>query len=332
MKYNAIVINQNQKKNQIEQKDFADIALNTNDKKQLIIKSSFSGINYKDALGLTFTAPIYKTDVITPGIDVSGIVYQSNSRKFKEGDLVLVNGMGLGESYDGGFSEYVRVSEDVAVKLPEGLSLQEAMVLGTSGFTAALAIHRMIENGQDFEKGPILVSGASGGVGQFSIQILSQLGFFVEAVTSRMEHSEEIERLGAHYVSSLLEHLGSPKRPLEKAVWGGMIDNLGGAFLESVIPRIELWGNIACIGLTLGSEFSSTVMPFILRGVSLLGASSNNSPMSVRNEIWEKLGQEWKPAHLDSTLNQVISLEQVNEVAETLISKKHKGKTIIKLN
>lgn len=326
-KFQQLVVNQKNKSRAIMEQDLDQMKIETG---EILIRSTYSGINYKDALGVTFTGAIYKKDVIVPGIDVTGVVYQSKSKHFKEGDLVLVNGMGLGESYDGGYSEYVKVNENAVVDLPKGLTAQEAMLLGTSGFTAALAIERMIQNGQTWDKGPILVSGATGGVGQFAIQILSQLGFFVEAVTSKRQQSAYLESLGAHCVTSIDDIMTSKVRPLDSAKWGGVIDNLGGPFLEKVIPSVDLWGNVSSIGLALSAEFNLTVMPFILRGVSLLGASSNNCPIELRREIWAKLGSEWKPQHLHKTLNKEVKLEDIINVSETLIANKHTGKTVVK--
>ncbi len=326
MKYKCLVANQEKKFCVVESKDTTSINLSDGD---LIIKSMYSGINYKDALGVTFSAPIFKKKSLTPGIDVAGRVFQSKSRLFSEGDLVLVNGMGLGESYDGGFSEYVKVDQSSVISLPKGLSAKEAMALGTSGFTAALAVERMISNGQTFEKGPIIVSGATGGVGQFAIQILNRLGFLVEAVTSRPQYIAELEALGAHHVSLLEEHLTFTK-PLEGVIWGGAIDSLGGQFLQNTLPKVQLWGNVASIGMALDSEFKSSVMPFILRGVSLLGASSNNCSMDLRQKIWCRLATDWKPALLAQTINSEVTLEDIVDVSKKLIGHIHFGKTIVK--
>lgn len=326
MKYKCLVVDQDQKKCEIKERT---LSLQSLEDQRVVIKSHYSGINYKDALGVTFTSPIYKKSVIVPGIDVAGEVIKSSTKNFKVGDLVLINGMGLGESMDGGFSEIVTVSDDMVVPLPKGLTLEEAMALGTSGFTAALAIHRMLANGQTFEHGPILVSGATGGVGQFAIQILNQLGFLVEAVTSREQHIPHLENLGAHHVSLLSEHLQNV-RPLEGVVWGGAIDNLGGEFLSNIIPKIQLWGNVSSIGLALGPQLETTVMPLILRGVSLLGASSNNCSLDLRQQLWTTLGADWKPKYLHETITATVSLRDIIDVSSSLIDHTHVGKTVVK--
>lgn len=327
IKFQQLVVNQKLKTCAIHEQDLDSIVLESGD---VLIRSVYSGINYKDALGVTFHGPIFKKDIIVPGIDVAGVVYHSKSKIFKEGDSVLVNGMGLGESIDGGYSEFVKVPETMIVPLPRGLNYKEAMLLGTSGFTAALAIERMVKNGQTWDKGPILVSGATGGVGQFAIQILSQLGFWIEAVTSKAEQISYLKELGAHHVSLLGEFMDMNPRPLETAKWGGVIDNLGGSFLEKVLPSIELWGNVSSIGLALDSNLKTTVMPFILRGVSLLGASSNNCPLELRKEIWEKLADEWKPQSLNKTLNSEVNLNEILLVSESLIANTHVGKSLVK--
>jgi acrylyl-CoA reductase (NADPH) len=327
MKYTCLVADETQKKCLLTERSFKSLG-----EGEVLIKSAYSGLNYKDALGVTFSAPIYKKNLIVPGIDVSGVVFKSRSKKFKEGDSVIVHGMGLGESFDGGFSEFVQVDENVVVPLPKGLSLKQAMILGTSGFTAALAVARMIQNGQVPDHGPILVSGASGGVGQVAVQILNQLGFFVEAVTSKKTKTDFLESLGAHLVTDLESLLNESSKPLEKVVWGGAVDNLGGSFLEFVLPRIELWGNVASVGLAQTSGLKTSVMPFILRGVSLLGASSNNTPMWLRHQIWKQLSEApWKPKHLDQMLNSEIELKDVVTVSGQLIANQHSGKTIVKI-
>lgn len=302
---------------------------------EIIIAAEYSGINYKDALGVLDQSPIFKTHPIIPGIDVAGKVWRSKSKLFKEGDAVLVNGMGLGEDKDGGYSQFVKVPEAIVVKSPKGLSARQAMALGTAGFTAALAVDRMLTNGQTFEKGPILVSGATGGVGSFAIQILSQLGFFVEAMTSRPElYTSYLEDLGAHLVSTpkdVMKGEGVAVAPLAKAQWGGAVDNIGGRFLESILPSIELWGNVASIGLAQSSNFSTTVMPFILRGVSLLGASSNNCEKSKRDELWQLLATEWRPQLLEELITSEVSLEQIPQACEKILKHQNHGRVLVNL-
>lgn len=298
------------------------------DKGQCRIEVLFSGINYKDALGVLDQAKIFKTTPIVPGIDFVGLALGG---KYK-GQKVIGQGSGFGEHFDGGFSEYIVADENLIFPLPQGLSEKESMVLGTAGFTAALAIERMIINGQTKEKGPILVSGATGGVGSFSIQILDHLGFEAVALTHRPEHTEYLKSLGAKEVLNYEEVVNKNPRPLEKAKWGGVIDNLGGDFLSNIISEVDLWGNIASIGLAKGVELSTTVMPFILRGVSVLGASSANAPIDLRQKIWTKLGAEWKPKKLTELVSDEITLEQVISHSQALLEHKSKvGRTIVNL-
>lgn len=299
---------------------------------EVLIEVEYSGINYKDALGVTSKAPIFKTNPIVPGIDLAGSVVKSQSAKFKPGDKVLVNGMGLGENINGGFSKYAAVSESIVVRLPKNLSSKEAMAYGTAGFTAGLAVYRMIQNGQDPDKGPILVSGATGGVGGFATQILRALDYRVEVVTHRMKFEKELKSLGASKIYSYDELFKEKSKPLEKGRFGGVIDNLGGEFLENVLPLVNLWGNVSCIGLAKGAAFSTTVMPFILRGVSILGASSNNCPMSMRKEVWDLLANEWKVDKLLDQVKEELSLEQIQDYSDGLIAHKKNGRAIVKLN
>lgn len=301
------------------------------DEGEVLIKAEYSGINYKDALGVLDKGAIFKVSPIVPGIDVAGVITQSRSKKFKEGDKVIINGMGLGEDKDGGYSEYLKVPEDIVVARPKNLSAKQAMALGTAGFTAALAVDRMLTNGQTFEHGPILVSGATGGVGSYAIQILSQLGFFIEAATSRPEEFEAyLEDLGAHCVTNTQDIMGE-KNPLERAQWGGAIDNLGGEFLQSVLPSIQLWGNVASIGMAAGVKFETTVMPFILRGVSLLGASSNNCEKSKRDELWQQLADEWRPKKIEALITEEVSLDEIPQACKKLLEHNNHGRVLVKI-
>ena len=228
----------------------------------VLIKVHYSGINYKDALAATGKGAILKRFPLNGGIDLAGVVESSNDDRFKAGDEVLVNGCGMGENHDGGLSQYARVPANWVIPLPKGLSLKETMILGTAGFTAALAIHRMLINDQTHEKGPIAVTGASGGVGSNAISILSGLGFETVAISGRSEHYSFIESLGATKVCSA-ETLNLSERPLDKALFGGVIDNVGGQLLSKLVAHTQLWGNVASIGLADTHKYNSTVFPFI---------------------------------------------------------------------
>lgn len=283
-----------------------------------LVEVFYSGINYKDALGVTGRGAIFKIDPIIPGIDFSGVAL---SGKFK-GKEVLAQGSGFGESFDGGYTQYSNCSDEHLLELPSGLSMKEAMVLGTAGFTAALAVHRMLKNDQSPSMGPILVSGATGGVGSFAIQILSGLGFEVTAFTHRLEHKDYLLGLGAQAVVTPEDVYGEKTRALEKSRWGGVVDNLGGEFLEKVLPQVAPWGCVSSIGLAKGPQFTTTVMPFILRGVSLLGASSTHCPKELREELWIKLGTDWKPKQILELVAATVSLEEVLDSSHKILDHK----------
>ncbi len=295
---------------------------------EVVIRAEWSGVNFKDALGVTGRAPIYKRFPINAGIDVAGRVESSSDRRIKAGDAVLVNGMGLGETHDGGFAQVVRVSADWVVPMPEGLDAREAMVLGTAGFTAALALHRMEVNGQSPDQGPIAVTGATGGVGSAAIAMLKRRGYRVVAVSGRPEHEAYLRALGADEVSTP-EALALGTRPLESTRFGGVIDNVGGPVLAGLIRHVNLWGNVAAVGNAASPAFDATVFPLILRGVSLLGASSGNCPMPLRTSIWQRLGADLRPPSLDRIVSRVVPLAEVVPACATLMNRTALGRVLV---
>ncbi len=294
----------------------------------VVLRASHSGINFKDALAVTGRGKILRRLPLIPGIDVAGVVQSSGDARFHEGDRVLVNGMGLGETRDGGFSELVRVPADLIVPLPEGLSPREAMSLGTAGFTAALALHRMEQIGQRPENGKIVVTGASGGVGSIAVSILAGRGYEVLAVSGREEYHDYLRGLGAAEVLSPSE-LELGHRAMESSRFGGAIDNVGGDLLAGLIRHMGLWGSIACIGMAASADLSTTVFPLILRGVNLLGVSSANCPMPLRTEVWNRLGNELKPRHLAEIVTAVVGLEAIPEHCERLLSRQCYGRIVV---
>jgi len=294
----------------------------------VVMRVHWSGINYKDALAVTGRGKILKRFPLNAGIDAAGIVESSRDARFKAGDAVLANGMGLGESHDGGFAEVLRLPGDWVVPLPAGLTLRESMILGTAGFTAALAIVRMERNGQRPEMGPIVVTGATGGVGSVAVSILAARGYPVLAVSGRPEHHDYLRGLGAHEVKTPEElQLGS--RPLETARYGGVVDNVGGELLSGLVRHVGLWGQVACIGMAASPELTMTVFPLILRGVSLLGASSGNCPMPLRAEVWTRLGADLKPPRLDGIVSREVRLEAVIETASLLVERRALGRVLV---
>lgn len=294
----------------------------------VVIRAEWSGINFKDALGVTGRAPIYKRFPLNAGIDVAGRVESSADARFSPGDAVLVNGMGLGETHDGGFAQAVRVPADWVVAMPAGLDSREAMVLGTAGFTAALALHRMEVNGQSPEQGPIAVTGATGGVGSAAISMLKRRGYQVVAVSGRPEHEGYLRALGADEVSTP-DALGLGTRPLETTRFGGVIDNVGGPLLAGLIRHVGLWGNVATVGNAAAPAFDATVFPLILRGVSLLGSSSANCPMALRASIWGRLGADLKPPAIDLIVRRTVPLAEVIPACATLMNRTALGRTLV---
>ncbi len=294
----------------------------------VVLRVHWSGVNFKDALALSGRGKILRRFPLNAGIDASGIVESSSDPRYRPGDAVLVNGMGLGESQDGGFAERLRVPGDWVVPLPEGLTLRDAMVLGTAGFTAALAIHRMELNGQRPELGPVVVTGATGGVGSVAVSILSARGYAVTAVSGRPEHHPYLKGLGAAQAVTPDElHLGT--RPLEAARFGGVIDNVGGELLAGLVRHVGLWGQAACIGMAASADLATTVLPLILRGVSLLGVSSANCPMPLRAEVWNGLGKELRPPGLEAIVSRVVPLDGVVEAAALLMDRRSLGRILV---
>lgn len=296
----------------------------------LVLRVEWSSVNYKDALAGTAKGKILRQFPLNGGIDMAGEVIQSKSDRFQPGDKVIVTGCGLSETCDGGYSEIARVNSGDAVPLPAGLTTREAMILGTAGFTAALSLHRMEANGQTPAAGPIVVTGATGGVGSIAINLLTRAGYEVHAISGKTADFDWLEELGAKQCISRHDlHWG--QNALEKAIWAGCIDNVGGDMLAGISRVIKLWGNIACCGMAGGHGLHTTVFPMILRGVSLLGISSANCPYELRVSLWDRLANEWKPALLDKIQTLETDLSGLPEVFETMISGGSCGRSIVRL-
>lgn len=298
---------------------------------EVVIEVHHSSINYKDALAVTGKGKILRRFPLNPGIDAGGIVQSSSDLNFKPGQKVLVTGCGIGENEDGGYSEILRVKASSVIPLPEGLTLRESMILGTAGFTAALALFRMERNGQHPDMGPIVITGASGGVGTFAVEIFSQAGYEVHALSGKPQAHEQLKKLGAHKVITPEEFNEIGKHPLESVRYGGAVDNIGGSALARILASTQLWGNVASIGLAESAELHTTVMPFILRGVSLLGVSSNNTDLATRHHLWKQLAGRWKPVHLEDIVARVVKLEDVVAASHDLLARRIQGRMIVEV-
>lgn len=296
----------------------------------VVIQVAWSSVNYKDALAGTGMGRILREPSLVGGIDLSGHVVESRDARWREGDAVIVTGCGLSETRDGGYAEYARVAADDVVPLPAGLSLREAMVLGTAGFTAGLALQRLVDNGQQPAMGPIVVTGATGGVGSLAIDILSRAGFEAHAITGKPAEFDFLKSLGA--VQCISRHgLHWGQRPLESTIWAGAIDNVGGDMLAGLTRVIQPYGSIAVCGLTGGAELATTVMPFIIRGVSLLGIASAGTPYPIRRAVWDRLANDWKPRHLDRIATAEVDLDGLPAVFARMIEGDARGRTIVRI-
>jgi putative YhdH/YhfP family quinone oxidoreductase len=296
---------------------------------EVVVKAAYSSVNYKDALAGTGTGKILRRFPMVGGIDVAGHVLASSDPRFREGDAVLCTGSGLSETRDGGYSEVVRLEAKWTIPLPAGLTLREAMVLGTAGFTAGLSLLRMEHNGQSPEMGPVVVTGATGGVGTLAIDILTRAGYEAHAISGKPEHGDFLRRIGAREIFPR-DTLANATRPLENARWAGAIDNVGDPALAALTRVIQPYGNIASCGLAGGPGLSTTVMPFIIRGVSLLGIASAGTARPQREQVWERLAGPWKPAHLDAICTRETALDGLHEVFPAMLAGRSFGRTVVR--
>ena len=307
-----------------------DIGLDDLGSGEVVIRCAWSGINYKDALAVTGAGRIMRDMPLVAGIDVAGTVLESTAEAFSEGDEVVVVSQGLGERRDGGFAEYARLPAQAVIPLPTGFSMREAMALGTAGFSAALAVHQMEKNGQHPANGPVAVNGATGGVGSVAIDLLAGRGYEVHAISRKDNASDYLRGLGAaEIVNPQALDMGS--RPLEKAVWAGAVDSLGGDMLSWFTRSTMYGGNVASIGLAASHKLETTVMPFILRGVNLLGINGADTPRELSLEVWQRLATDLRPRHLDSIVNGEISLDDIIERMPDWIDGKVTGRTLVRL-
>ncbi|WP_400248130.1 acryloyl-CoA reductase [Niallia sp. JL1B1071] len=296
---------------------------------EVVIKVHYSGVNYKDGLASTPDGKIVRSFPHIPGIDLAGIVVSSEDSRFKEGDPVIATSYEIGVSHSGGYSEYARIPADWIVPLPTGLSLKEAMIIGTAGFTTALSVQRLLDNGMKPENGPVLVTGATGGVGSFGVAMLSKLGFEVVASSGKKEAEDYLTSIGASSVIGREEVYNGKVKALDKQLWAGAIDPVGGESLAAIISKITYGGSVAVSGLTGGGAVPTSVFPFILRGVNLLGIDSVYCPMEKRRAIWERIANDLKPENLSAFVFKEISLKQLPEELPTILEGGITGRIIV---
>jgi len=326
--FNALVFNMKSEQNPIgEIKQLNNSDLPEGD---VIVKIEYSTINYKDGLAITSRLPIMKNFPMVPGIDFAGIVEESSNEKYKVGDKVLLNGYGIGEKHWGGYSQKAKVNGNWLIKLPEKLTTKDAMAIGTAGYTAMLCIIALEKHNINPNKGEILVTGATGGVGSVAISILSKLGYSVTASTGRKEHSDYLKSLGAKNIINRKE-LSEKSRPLGKELWAGAVDSVGSYTLANICASTMYGGTVAACGLAQGSDLPATVMPFILRGVTLAGIDSVYCPLEDRINAWNRLAEDLNLDQLKS-MTQTISLSEVINTATNLMEGKTYGRIVVDVN
>ena len=297
----------------------------------VLVKVHYSSLNYKDALSATGNKGVTKNFPHTPGVDASGVVEESSNDRFSIGQEVIVHGYDLGCNTSGGFGEYIRVPADWVVRLPSGLSLRESMIYGTAGYTAAYSVLRLQEFGVNPDMGEILVTGATGGVGSVAVAILAKSGYQVVASTGKADQEEFLLNLGAKEVISREDSKDESGRPLLRGRWAGAVDTVGGEILATAIKSTKKLGVVTCCGNVASAELPINVYPFILRGVSLVGIDSQDSPMKLRQQIWDKISNEWKLDQLEQ-LTTEITLHELDSNIELILQGKQRGRVVINLS
>ena len=326
-KFRALMIEKEEDTQTVKMVDIEDNDLMEGN---VLVNVTHSTLNYKDGLAITGASPVVRSFPMIPGIDFSGIVLSSEDNKFSEGDRVVLNGYGLSESHFGGYSEKARVKSEHLLKLPKNISNKQAMAIGTAGYTAMLCVLAIEDHGINPDDGIILVSGASGGVGSVAISLLSDLGYNVEASTGRLEETPYLNTLGAKTVIDRSE-LSEPSRPLGKERWAGAIDSVGSTTLANILAQVSYGGAVSACGLAQGMDLPSTVMPFILRGVSLLGIDSVMAPMQLRERAWKRLSENININKLEEmTID--ASLDQVEGLANEILQGKVRGRVIVNIS
>ena len=298
---------------------------------EVLIKTAYSSVNFKDALAATGAGKIIRRFPCVGGIDLSGVVVESSSDEFKVGQEVIATSYDIGVAHHGGYAEYCRVPAKWVVPMPAGLDLFSSMALGTAGFTAGLAVERMEHNGLNPDAGPVLVNGATGGVGGIAIDILSALGYDVTAMTGKPEQSNYLKSLGAAEILDTASLDLAKIRPLGRETWAGVVDNLGGDILSWLASTVKVGGAIASIGLAASFKFNTTVMPYILRGVTLAGIDSVNAEMEIRRKVWGRLATDMKPKNLDKIVT-TVAFDDLPVTFEAVMQAKMRGRSVVKIS
>ena len=298
---------------------------------EVLIKTAYSSVNFKDALAATGAGKIIRRFPCVGGIDLSGVVVESSSNEFKVGQEVIATSYDIGVAHHGGYAEYCRVPAKWVVPMPAGLDLFSSMALGTAGFTAGLAVERMEHNGLNPDAGPVLVNGATGGVGGIAIDILSALGYDVTAMTGKPDQSDYLKSLGAAEILDTASLDLAKIRPLGRETWAGVVDNLGGDILSWLASTVKVGGAIASIGLAASFKFNTTVMPYILRGVTLAGIDSVNAEMEVRRKVWGRLATDMKPKNLDKIVT-TVAFDDLPATFEAVMQAKMRGRSVVKIS
>jgi len=309
---------------------FETLALNDLSAGEVVVRVAYSSVNYKDALAATGAGKILRRSPLVGGIDLAGTVVNSTDPRYNSGDAVLVTGCGLSEVHDGGYAEYARVSGDWVIPMPPGLDARLAMAVGTAGFTAALAIHKMEVNGLLPGTGPVVVTGASGGVGSLAIDMLNGRGYEVVAVSGKSDADDYLRSLGAGRILRRQE-IDFGSKPMERATWAGAIDSVGGATLAWLTRTMQPTGSIVSIGLAGGAELNTTVMPFILRGINLLGVSSSATVRALRLLVWQRIATDLKPGHFDKLIAREIAFEDLPHVFAQYLEARVIGRTVVRI-
>lgn len=309
---------------------FVDTTLDELDPGEVVVRTKYSTINYKDALSYGGAGRIMRKFPTVAGIDMAGTVESSSDARWKRGDKVIVHGYDLGVAHDGGYSEHVRVPADWIVRRPESMTAFDAMTLGTAGFTAGLAIHLMQHNGLKPENGPVAVTGATGGVGSVAVEILAKLGYEVHAITGKPEEARYLRAIGA---KEIIDRRGidlGKIKPLDKSTWAGAVDNLGGDLLAWLLSTSKIAGTVAAVGLAADMKLNTSVAPFILRGVALLGVDSANTPMPLRQTIWNKLAVQWRPDQVHDQVR-TIDFEELPTHFDAYLKGMIRGRTVVRI-